>query len=62
MVEQYPHLNLNVFSRTVGHNLPREVQYGKWSHNMNLLQKYAEYLSPDEISKHIDAADGKLVE
>ena len=49
MLEQYPHLSLNESSRTTRHILPREVKCGTWKDNMTTLQKYAEYLSSDEI-------------
>ena len=41
--------------------MPREVQYGKWRDGLTLRQKYAEYLSADEISKYLDEK-GELVE
>ena len=61
MVEKYPYLGLCVFSPGVPHSLPREVQSGKWRDSMTLRRKYEEYLSPDEISKYLDAK-GDLVE
>ena len=62
IVHEYPYLGLNVFSRSVPHSLPREVQGGHWRDSMTLKKKYEEYLSPDEISKYIDSDDGQLVE
>ena len=61
MIEQYPHLSLNVFSRATGHILPREVQHGTFSDNITTQQKHAEYLSSDEISEYLDD-NGQLVE
>ena len=61
MVEQYPHLSVNAFFRATGHILPREVQHGTWSDNITTQQKYAEYLSSDEISEYLDD-NGQLVE
>ena len=61
IVFDYPYLGLNVFSRSVPHSLPREVQGGQWRDSMTLKKKYEEYLSPDEISKYVDS-DGQLVE
>ena len=52
---------MNVFSRATGHMLTREVRYGTWSDNITTLQKYAEFLSSDEISEYLDD-DGQLVE
>ena len=61
MVDKYPYLHLCVFHPGVPHSLPREVQYGKWREGTTLRQKYAEYLSADEISKYLDEK-GELVE
>ena len=61
MVEQYPHLSLNVFCRATGHILPREVHHGTWSDNITTQQKHAEYLSSDKISEYLDD-NGQLVE
>ena len=61
MVEQYPHLSVNAFFRATGRILPREVQHGTWSDNITTQQKYAEYLSSDEISEYLDD-NGQLVE
>ena len=62
IVEKYPYLGLCVFSHSVPHSLPREVQNGKWRDSMSLKKKYEEYLSPDEISEYVDPSDGHLVE
>ena len=62
IVNDYPYLGLGVFSHSIPHSLPREVQNGKWRDSMSLKKKYEEYLSPDEISKYIDPSDGQLVE
>ena len=59
-MKQFPYLGLNVFSKTVGHYLPNEVQYGIWDREMTLRQKDEEYMSPDEISKYLE--DDELVE
>ena len=55
-------LSNNIFNPSTGHSLPREVQYGTWRDRVTAVQKYSEYLSPDEISKYIDAENGELVE
>ena len=55
MIVQYPHLSVNVFARAT------EVQHGTWSENITTQQKYAEYLSSDEISEYLDD-NGQLVE
>ena len=60
IVEDYPYLGLRVFSHSIPHSLPREVQNGKWRDSMSLKKKYEEYLSPDEISKYIDSSDGQI--
>ena len=61
IVEEYPYLGLSVFSRSVPHSLPREVQNGQWRGTMSVQKKYEEYLSSDEISKYLDPTDGQLV-
>ena len=60
-VEQYPYLGLCVFSPSIPHSLPREVQHGKSRDGITLGKKYEEYLSADEISKYLDER-GDLVE
>ena len=58
IVEEYPYLGLGVFSHSIPHSLPCEIQKGKWRDSMSLKKKYEEYLSPDEISKYIDPSGG----
>ena len=57
-----PYLSNNIFGATVGHSLPREVQVGAWWQEITPVQKYAEYLSSDEISNYIDPATEGLIE
>ena len=61
IVRKFPYLGLPVFSNTVPHILPREVQNGSWREGLTLKQKYLEYLSSDEISEYLDPS-GDLVE
>ena len=62
IVYRHPYLGLGVFSHSIPHTLPREVQNGSWRDNLSLKKKYEEYLSPDEISKYIDPSNGQFVE
>lgn len=50
-----------VFHHARGHTLPGEVQHGTWRSNKAPVMKYSEYLSSDEISKHVDPLHGQLV-
>ena len=54
IVDQFPYLGYNCFRMTSGHGLPPEVRAGKWRPEMNALDQYREYLSPDEISLYIE--------
>ena len=54
VIDQFPYLGCNCFKRSSGHGLPPEVRSGVWRPNMYALQKYREYLSPDEISKYLE--------
>ena len=58
IVEKYPYFGLCVFSHSIPHSLPCEVQNGKWRDSMSLKKKYEEYLSPDEISEYVDPLFG----
>ena len=45
IVDQFPYVGFNAFSKTCGHGLPPEVQLGAWRSDMSVQQKYEEYLS-----------------
>jgi len=60
IVDQFPYVGFNAFSKTSGHGLPPEVQVGTWRFEMTVQQKYEEYLSSDEISKYLE--NDQLVE
>ena len=49
IVDQFPFVGLNAFSKTSGHGLPPGIQLGAWRSDMSVRQKYEEYLSSDEI-------------
>ena len=44
VVDQFPYVGFNAFSKTSGHGLPPEVQVGAWRSDMSVRQKYEEYL------------------
>ena len=44
----------NVFNPASGHIPSTEVRSGIWQDDMSIMQRYEEYLSPDEISKYLD--------
>ena len=54
IVNEFPHLPLNVWHPTQGHSLSREVRFGSWRDSAKEVDKYKEYLSSDEISKYTD--------
>lgn len=62
LTDTYPHLSNAILNPSVGHTLPREVQFGAWRNDIATVQKYAEYVSSRQISKYIDPSNGELVE
>ena len=54
IVNEFPHLTLNVFHPTLGHSLSREVRYGSWRKDIKEVDKYKEYLPSGEMSKYLD--------
>ena len=60
VIDQFPYIGCNCFSKTSGHGLPPGVRAGVWRPGMTALPRYKEYLSSDEISKYLE--DDQLVE
>jgi len=44
IVDQFPYIAFNCFSKTSGNGLPPEVRAGVWRPNVTVQQKYEEYL------------------